>query len=150
MSTPKIRQLANAAPRMTTTAPSAAALPAGPGPNAPVHDGPMPTTAPLAAVASTASAPLELPRFDAAYLANQPPVYPSSARRRGVEGTTIVEARVGLAGDARDVKLAVSAGDEALDRAAMEAVRTWRFVPARRGEQLIEASVRIPLVFRLN
>jgi periplasmic protein TonB len=147
---PKIRQPANAAPLMASTAPSAQLLPTGSGANLPVHDGPTPTSAPTAAPAPTAPASVELPRFDAAYLANQPPAYPSSARRRGIEGTTIVEARVGLAGDPRDVKLAVSAGDEALDRAAMEAVRTWRFVPARRGDQLIEASVRIPLVFRLN
>lgn len=32
----------------------------------------------------------------------------------------------------------------------MDAVRGWRFVPARRGEQAVEAWVRIPLVFRLN
>ena len=146
----KIQQLANSAPRMTSTAPSAARLAIGPGPSDSVHDGPMPTPAPATAIALTAPAAVELPRFDAAYLANQAPAYPSSARRRGIEGTTIVEARVGLAGDPRDIKLAVSAGDDALDRAAMEAVRTWRFVPARRGDQLIEASVRIPLVFRLT
>ncbi|UCV03248.1 energy transducer TonB [Dechloromonas denitrificans] len=146
MSEQNSRRMANAAPRLTSAGPSAAALPTSSGADVPVLDGPLPA----GAVASAAPAPLELPRFDAAYLANQPPAYPPSARRRGSEGTTIVEARVGLAGEARDVKLAVSAGDEALDRAAMEAVRTWRFVPARRGDQLIEASVRIPLVFRLN
>ena len=99
-------------------------------------------TAPVAVV--------EPPRYDAAYLANPPPAYPASARRRGIEGTTTVEARVGPGGEAREVKLAASAGDAALDGAALEAVRGWRFVPARRGDLAVEAWVRIPLVFRLN
>lgn len=102
---------------------------------------------------TAAAAPVavvEPPRYDAAYLANPPPAYPASARRRGIEGTTTVEARVGPGGDAREVKLAASAGDAALDSAALEAVRGWRFVPARRGDLAVEAWVRIPLVFRLN
>jgi protein TonB len=92
----------------------------------------------------------EPPRFNATYLANPPPPYPASARRRGIEGAVFIDARVGVGGEARELKLATSSGDAALDSAAMDAVRGWRFVPARRGEQAVEAWVRIPLVFRLN
>lgn len=108
--------------------------------------------APGAAVAAAATAPLafEPPRFNAAYLANPPPPYPASARRRGIEGAVFIDARIGTGGEARELKLATSSGDDALDSAAMDAVRGWRFVPARRGEQAVEAWVRIPLVFRLN
>ena len=107
--------------------------------------------APGVAVAA-AAAPLmfEPPRFNAAYLANPPPLYPASARRRGIEGAVFIDARIGAGGEARELKLATSSGDDALDSAAMDAVRGWRFVPARRGEQAVEAWVRIPLVFRLN
>lgn len=106
--------------------------------------------APAVVMATAPVAVVEPPRYDAAYLANPPPAYPASARRRGIEGTTTVEARVGPGGEAREVKLAASAGDAALDGAALEAVRGWRFVPARRGDLAVEAWVRIPLVFRLN
>ncbi len=104
------------------------------------------------AVATAAAAPLafEPPRFNAAYLANPPPPYPTSARRRGIEGAVYIDARIGAGGEARELKLATSSGDAALDSAAMDAVRGWRFIPARRGEQAVEAWVRIPLVFRLN
>jgi len=104
------------------------------------------------AVAAAAAAPLafEPPRFNAAYLANPPPPYPTSARRRGIEGAVYIDARIGAGGEARELKLATSSGDAALDSAAMDAVRGWRFIPARRGEQAVEAWVRIPLVFRLN
>lgn len=106
--------------------------------------------APVTVAAVVPLAPLEAPRYDAAYLANPPPPYPASARRRGATGTVTVEARVGPAGEAREVKLAHSAGDAALDGAALEAVRGWRFIPARRGDLAVEAWVRIPLVFRLD
>lgn len=109
--------------------------------------------APVSVAVVAAAAPVAVlapPRYDAAYLANPPPPYPASARRRGIEGTSTVEARVGPGGDAREVKLAASAGDAVLDQAAIEAVRGWRFIPARRGEEAVEAWVRIPLVFRLD
>lgn len=37
--------------------------------------------------------------------------------------------------------------EEAFDRAAVEAVRTWRFEPARRGDQPIRAAVRVSVRF---
>lgn len=101
-------------------------------------------------VISPAPAALEPPRYDAAYLANPPPAYPHSAKRRGIEGTAMLDARVGAGGEAQEVKLAASAGDAALDDAALAAVRAWRFVPARRGSEPVEAWVRIPVVFHLN
>lgn len=144
-----IRQPNKFTPRVTTAEVSATNPAIVPGQNHSNVDVPIHTPAPSAG-GTVAAAPLELPRFDADYLANPPPAYPPSARRRGIEGTVVVEARVGLRGDAQDVKLVESAGYEALDRAAIEAVRSWRFVPAHRGDQLVEALVRIPLIFRLN
>lgn len=105
---------------------------------------------PVAVALGTSPPVVELPRFDVAYLANPPPSYPASARRRGIEGTVTIAARVGAGGEAKELKLAASSGDSALDSAAMEAVRDWRFVPARRGEQAVESWVRIPVVFRFN
>lgn len=151
---PKIPQPAQGQPRLAIAVPTEVSPPASSG--AATLDAEPRSVSPLsAAPVATASAvppapPLELPRFDAAYLANPPPAYPRSARRRGIEGTTVVEARVSSAGEPQEVKLATSAGDAALDDAAMEAVRGWRFEPARRGSQAVQAWVRIPIVFRLN
>lgn len=114
---------------------------------------PEATSADHESVTPSVAAPtttLESPRFAAAYLANPPPSYPLSARRRGSEGTVTIDVRVGATGEAKELKLVTSAGDTVLDLAALDAVRGWRFVPAHRGEQAIEAWVRIPLVFRLN
>jgi protein TonB len=32
----------------------------------------------------------------------------------------------------------------------LEAVKAWRFVPARQGQDAIESSVLVPIVFRLE
>jgi len=106
--------------------------------------------APVVVAFGAAQTTFEPPRFNVAYLANPPPPYPASARRRGIEGTVTIAARVGASGEAQELKLAASSGDATLDSAAMEAVRDWRFIPARRGEQAVDAWVRIPFVFRLN
>lgn len=111
----------------------------------------MPAVPAIKPAAAPEPAPVfEPPRHDVAYLANPPPAYPAAARRRGIEGTVLLEVLVGAGGEARDVKLVASAGDASLDEAARTAVRTWRFVPARRGTEPVEAWVRIPLVYRLN
>jgi protein TonB len=58
--------------------------------------------------------------------------------------------RVSAQGQAESVQVRQSSGFERLDEAAMAAVRQWRFVPARRGEEPIAASVLVPLVFKLE
>ena len=53
-------------------------------------------------------------------------------------------------GDAERVQLRQSSGKQRLDEAALEAVRHWRFVPARRGEQAVAAWVQVPITFQLE
>ncbi|MCX5823464.1 MAG: energy transducer TonB [Deltaproteobacteria bacterium] len=43
-----------------------------------------------------------------------------------------------------------SAGHEILDRAALEAVSTWRFEPGRREGRAVTMSVEVPVRFVLN
>jgi len=43
-----------------------------------------------------------------------------------------------------------SAGHPDLDQAAMEAVRRWRFEPARRGADAVAMWVLLPVEFRLT
>jgi protein TonB len=90
------------------------------------------------------------PRFDAAYLNNPPPAYPAASRQLGEAGRVLLSVRVGRDGNAIEVGLRQSSGYGRLDRAAAEAVRRWRFVPARRGDEAVEASVLVPIDFKLN
>lgn len=86
----------------------------------------------------------------AAYLKNPPPVYPRAALRRKEQGTVMVAVLVDTDGLPLRVSLDRSSGHETLDSAALEAVRKWKFVPARRGSELVEASVVVPVEFRIN
>ena len=90
------------------------------------------------------------PVFNAAYLRNPPPRYPLAARRNGEEGTVILRVLVTADGAAARVELDRTSGSTSLDGAALEAVRGWRFVPARRGSQNVEDWVRVPVVFRIE
>lgn len=58
---------------------------------------------------------------------NVPPDYPAIARRRGWQGTATLRIRCDAAGHVTDVHLLQSSGHDVLDRAAIEAVRAWRF-----------------------
>ncbi len=90
------------------------------------------------------------PSFDAAYLKNPPPPYPLLSKRRGEQGRVILRVRVTADGAAGEVQVRTSSGHERLDQVALEAVRQWRFVPARQGDQPVAAWVLVPIAFSLE
>jgi protein TonB len=49
-----------------------------------------------------------------------------------------------------EVLLERTSGSSHLDEAAMEAVRRWRFTPAMRGKEVVEAWVLVPVEFQLR
>jgi protein TonB len=134
-------------PKLLTSAPtpsntaesSASAAPATP-------------AAPAAQAAPAREAPPAVvpPKFDAAYLSNPAPAYPGMSKRLGEQGKVLLRVKVGADGQAQDVSVLQSSGFPRLDEAAREAVRNWRFVPARQGDQAVAAPVNVPIVFKLN
>lgn len=102
------------------------------------------------AAPSPAPAPTTPVRFDADYLNNPAPEYPPVSRRLREQGTVWLLVRVTPRGDAEEVQLQRSSGHRRLDEAAIDAVRRWRFVPARRGEQPVAASVVVPIIFEIE
>lgn len=130
-------------------------------PAAPPEVPPAPTVttpAPAAPPASHAAlanalpepAPVTPPRFDAAYLKNPAPVYPPLSRRSGEQGNVTLRVRVTEDGHAAEISVRTSSGSPRLDEAAQAAVREWRFVPAKQGDQAVAAWVLVPLVFKLE
>jgi TonB family protein len=89
-------------------------------------------------------------RYDVAALNNPKPPYPLAARRQGIEGRVMLLAQVRTDGSCGEVTIQQSSGHAVLDRAALDTVRQWRFIPARRGGQVVEAPVQVPIVFRLG
>jgi protein TonB len=76
-------------------------------------------------------------------------MYPTAARRRGIEGRVLLEVAVDADGRAVAVRVAESSGHRLLDEAALRAVRDWRFTPARQDGRAVAAKVRVPVTFRL-
>ena len=84
------------------------------------------------------------------YLHNPKPRYPSAARKRGMEGVVMVNVRVGRDGQPLEALIHTSSGYGVLDRAALKAVRSWRFEAARRGNTRVEGEVLVPINFELK
>jgi protein TonB len=81
---------------------------------------------------------------------NPPPRYPDSARRQGWEGRVMVRATVGADGRVQSVALHRSSGHGVLDRAALDAVRRWRFRPRTENGNPTPATVEVPVNFFLT
>lgn len=77
-----------------------------------------------------------------------PPEYPRAALRNRESGTVLVRVAVDAAGMPSDVTLEKNSGSRDLDRAALEAVRKWRFQPAQRDGQAVAGSLVIPIEFK--
>jgi TonB family protein len=71
-------------------------------------------------------------------------VYPAWARKRGIEGTSRIEFRVGPDGHPLDLFTVDSSGSALLDAAALDGARDAGRLPAFYGR------IRIPVVFALN
>lgn len=83
-------------------------------------------------------------------LKNPAPRYPWLARIQGWEGTVLLQVGVSAEGQSIFPRVAASSGHWVLDEAALEAVRGWRFIPARRGKERIASQVEVPITFILT
>jgi protein TonB len=142
---PVMTAMADAPASYTAPPPPTPAPPVEAAPPAPVAVAPTPASAP-----SPAPTPVIPPRFNANYLNNPPPAYPPLARRMGEEGKVVLRVFVNDHGLPEDVEIRTSSGSSRLDTTALETVRQWKFVPARRGETPIGAWVLVPISFSLR
>ncbi len=84
------------------------------------------------------------------YRENPSPKYPRMARRRGYEGTVVMEVLVNREGRVEDLRLYQSSGYPVLDRSAMSSVKKWLFQPGKRGDKEVDMWVKVPVRFRLK
>jgi len=97
-----------------------------------------------------ASEPISHARFDADTLKNPAPGYPALSRRMGEEGKVILRVSVTPQGTADSVEIKTSSGSARLDEAAQKTVRTWKFIPAKRGDTSMQSWVLVPIIFKLE
>jgi len=137
------------------------------------HDKPKPTVtapavasvtpaAPSSAASSSAAAPTapdtpsstvgsyQAPTADAQGLQNAAPTYPPTSRKKREQGVVWFEVHVGANGELLELKLKTSSGFRRLDDAAERAVKQWRFQPAQRAGQAVDAWYDLPVRFSLT
>jgi protein TonB len=123
-----------------------AAAPTTPAPPSPAASAPAP--------ASTASAGSAAVKETAAIsglasLGNPPPDYPPLALRRSWEGRVVLRIQVLSSGRAGSVEVSRSSGKPQLDQAAVDAVKNWKFIPAKRGDTAIDGFASQTIDFKL-
>ena len=94
------------------------------------------------APAAPVIAPTELAAID-----TPPPAYPPEAECNSEGGTTVLRVTIEKDGVPSQVAQAQGSGNDALDKAALEAVRTWTFRAATRNGQPVTHTITVPVTF---
>lgn len=153
---PVVKKAAEVVPKKTVAKPIKVDKPLESKPDDSVVETPPAPPAPVKAVApKTATAPKKAEvfteaNFQANYGFNPKPRYPNIARREHWEGRVTLRIQVSADGSVDGVSVRRSSGHEELDDAAVEAVRKWRFIPAKRGSTPVSSSVLVPIDFNLK
>ncbi len=111
------------------------------------NDGRTIASSSTGAVASP-SAPHQVPASELKRTRYMPPEYPKGALKRGVGGEVLVRFSVDADGKVKSAEVVNSSPAEVFDRAALDAVRRWRFKPPAGGTPNVEATVVTSIVFR--
>lgn len=141
-------------PQPVAITPEPAAQPPAPAPAAAAQPAALEASAVAAAPAAPAAPPaaprIELPSSDAAYLNNPKPAYPALSRRLGEQGKVVVRVLIGVDGRAQQAEIRSSSGYERLDQAALQTVRSWRYVPGTRNGVPEAMWFNVPIQFVLE
>ena len=78
------------------------------------------------------------------------PVYPSLAKRKGIEIEVKVRFTIDEYGQVKDIKFAQQSRVNYFKSAIRAAIRKWRFLPAKRNEQAIESQMSKIFSFSLR
>jgi TonB family protein len=84
------------------------------------------------------------------YKENTPPVYPEIARVRGYEGIVFVFAEILPDGHVGNMRIRKSSGYAILDQSAIEAVKPWKFEPAKKSGNPFTVWVELPIKYILH
>jgi protein TonB len=88
--------------------------------------------------------------YKAAELNNPKPLYPLTAVRQEAQGRVLLLVEVLADGRAGRVTLEKTSGHAILDASAMNTVRLWQFIPARKDGVFVTQTIRVPIDFNLK
>lgn len=119
----------------------------------PIQAVPAPAPAPVAAAAPAAPpVPAAMAKMDLAekLISVRKPIYPVREKQAHVQGTVQLLVIVATTGRVQDISVSKSSGSSALDQAALDAVKHWRWSPPMASGQPVLARGVIPITFALT
>jgi protein TonB len=136
-------------PRVVVPTPIVQAL-APPPPPVAVTTRPTPPKPAAAVAAPPPAGPVAIGDLGERLIEGRPPHYPMESRRRHEEGTVVLRLVIGTDGRVRQISVAQSSGFERLDRAALHAVRDWRWQPMMTDGRPVEVRGLYSMPFTLR
>lgn len=107
------------------------------------------TSALLSACSADAPEPAAfIPSTQVAAVTTPMPHYPAELGCAGIGGVVMLDLTVGIDGKPTKVQLLASSGQAALDKSALEGVKSWQFEPATRGGKPVLQGIRVPVNFK--
>jgi len=77
-------------------------------------------------------------------------IYPEIARKAGVEGRVTVQAQIDVDGTVTRTKVVQSLGPNGCDEAAIEAIKSVKWKPAKQRDRPVKVWIAVPVDFKLR
>jgi len=105
---------------------------------------------PAPALAPVQSGPVRVADLDTRAVTIVAPKYPVESRRKREQGIVVLSVTLDIDGRVAELELAKSSGFERLDRAALDAVRRWRWSPTLSdgAAVAVRGTVEIPFILQ--
>lgn len=116
----------------------------------PIVAAPTPAPVPPPPAAPAPQGPVQVSDLEARAVTIVPPKYPLESRRRREQGTVILAITLDTEGKVATVTLSKSSGFDRLDKAALGAVRRWRWSPTIRGGEAVAVRGVVEIPFELT
>ncbi len=97
-----------------------------------------------------ASAPVSMPNSDASELNNPKPPYPAISKKLREQGLVLLKACIGVNGSLDSLDLKQGSGFSRLDQVALQTVKQWKFIPAKKGGTPMPMCYELPVKFILE
>lgn len=96
------------------------------------------------------AAPVAVADLSSKMVSAKPPKYPVESRRKREQGIVVLSVLLSTTGGVQDVSLSRSSGFDRLDKAALDAVRRWKWSPTVVDGQpvMVRGIVEIPFVLQ--
>lgn len=97
-----------------------------------------------------ASAPVSMPNSEASELNNPKPPYPAISRKLREQGLVVLKACISASGTLDGLEVRQGSGYSRLDQVALQTVKQWKFIPAKKGNAPISMCYELPVKFILE